>query len=185
MRRIEFARWVGITSVAHLLTATVFAEVVAVDEQGFVSEHRVDIAATPARVFEALAEETGAWWDPAHTYWGDSRRVQLALCPISLALCEVTADDEAFVIHLRVDAYRPGKALVLSGGLGPLQPLGVAASMSFHLEAAEHGTRLDYRYVVNGRDVEQWAEPVDRVQGGQLARLKRYVETGDAVPSME
>ena len=57
--------------------------------------------------------------------------------------------------------------------------------MSFNLEATEQGTRLDYRYVVNGRGVEEWAEPVDRVQGGQLARLKRYVETGQPAPATE
>ncbi len=57
--------------------------------------------------------------------------------------------------------------------------------MSFNLEATEQGTRLDYRYVVNGRDVEEWAEPVDRVQGGQLDRLKRYVETGVPVATMD
>ena len=155
-----------------------------VDERGFVSEHELHIVATPDRAFEALIDEVGAWWDPAHTYWGDSSRLTFE-CGFDLALCEDSEDGEGFARHMTVDSLRPGKSLVLSGGLGPLQPLGVAASMSFHLEATERGTRLDYRYIVNGRGVEQWAEPVDRVQGGQLARLKRYVETGNPEPTSD
>ena len=184
MKRTELGCWLGALAVAVVAGAAP-AEVVVVDEQGFVSEHRIEVAATPARVFEALAEETGAWWDPAHTYWGDASRVALSQCPIALALCETSGDVEKFVIHLRIDAYRPGKSLVLSGGLGPLQSLGVAASMTFNLAATEQGTRLDYRYIVNGRDLAEWAEPVDRVQGGQLTRLKRYIETGAPAPAMD
>ncbi len=171
-------------ALAAVLAAPVVAEVILVDERGFVSEHELHIAAAPNRVFEALIDEIGAWWDPAHTYWGDSSRFAFD-CGFLPALCETSEDGEGFSVHMTVDSVRPGKSLVLSGGLGPLQPLGVAASMSFHLEATEQGTRLDYRYVVNGRDVEDWAEPVDRVQGEQLARLKRYVETGNPAPTRD
>ncbi|MDE0007509.1 MAG: SRPBCC domain-containing protein, partial [Gammaproteobacteria bacterium] len=162
----------GAGACVAVVTAPLAAEVAVVDERGFVSEHELDIAATPDRVFEALIDEVGAWWDPAHTYWGDSSRLTFE-CGFLPTLCEVSEDGEGFARHMTVDSVRPGKSLVLSGGLGPLQPLGVAASMSFRLQVTADGTRLDYRYIVNGRDLEQLAEPVDRVQGEQLARLKR------------
>ena len=171
-------------ALAAVVTAPLAAEVAVVDERGFVSEHELHIAAAPDRVFEALIGEVGAWWDPAHTYWGDSSRLTFE-CGFDLALCEDSEDGEGFARHMTVDSIRPGRSLVLSGGLGPLQPLGVAASMSFRLQAAEDGTRLDYRYIVNGRDLEPLAEPVDRVQGEQLARLKRYVETGNPEPTSD
>ena len=82
---------------------------------------------------------------------------------------------------MRVDFWRRGKTLVLSGGLGPLQRLGVAGSMAFDLEATGTGTTIRYRYSVSGRNVRGWAEAVDRVQLGQLERLKRYVETASPV----
>ena len=47
--------------IATLAAATAVAEVVVMDERGFVSRHRLEIAATPAQVFEALAKETGAF----------------------------------------------------------------------------------------------------------------------------
>ena len=49
---------------------------------------------------------------------------------------------------------------------------------SFSLDA---GTTIRYRYSVSGHSVRGWAEAVDRVQPGQLERLKRYVETGSPV----
>ena len=154
------------------------AEVLEADNDGFVSAHDVTIEATPSRVFDALVDEVDRWWDPAHSYSGDAANFSLdRVC----GLCENVDAGSGLVRHMRVDAWRPGKSLVLEGGLGPLQRLGVAGSMALDLEATATGTRLAYRYTVSGRNVGSWAEPVDRVQLGQLLRLKRYVETGSAV----
>lgn len=144
------------------------------DAGGFVSAHEVEIAAPRARVFEALVAEVGAWWDPAHTYTGDASNMTFSEFP---ALWE-RFSDEGFVRHLAIDMVRPPATLRLSGGLGPLQPLAVTGSMTFELEDAAKGTKLAYRYMVNGRGLQDWAGPVDRVMVGQLERLRRYVETG-------
>ena len=98
-----------------------------------------------------------------------------------MALCE-KSDHGLFVRHMTVDFVEPPQALRLSGGLGPLQPLGVAGSMTFDLEETEAGTKLSYRYRVSGRNVTSWAQPVDQVQLGQLERLRRYVEAGSPEP---
>ena len=154
------------------------AEVLEADDDGFVSAHELLVEAPPCRVFDALVDEVDRWWEPAHSYSGDAANFSLdAAC----GLCESVDADSGWVRHMRVDVWRPGRSLVLAGGLGPLQRLGVAGSMSFDLEATATGTRLAYRYTVSGRSVGAWAEPVDRVQLGQLLRLKRYVETGSAV----
>ncbi|MCY3810839.1 MAG: hypothetical protein OXH15_03480 [Gammaproteobacteria bacterium] len=154
------------------------AEVLEAHDDGFVSAHEIAIEATPSRVFEALVDEVDRWWDPAHSYSGDAANFSLdTVC----GLCESVDAGSGLVRHMRVDVWRPGKSIVLAGGLGPLQRLGVAGSMSFDLEATATGTRVTYRYTVNGRNVGPWAEPVDRVQHGQLLRLKRFVETGSAV----
>lgn len=174
MRQAHFVH-AGVAAVAALgLVLPVAAAVVDVDSGGFVSAHEIEIAAPPTRVFEALVAEVGAWWDPAHTYSGDASNLTFSQFP---ALWE-RISDEGFVRHMAIDVVRPPTMLRLSGGLGPLQPLAVVGSMTFELAAAEQGTRLAYRYVVNGRRLERLAEPVDRVMGGQLARLRRYVETG-------
>ena len=168
------------------LALPAFGEVLEVDALGFVSGHAIEVDAVPQRVFEALTAEIGDWWDPAHTYSGDAANLELGPAghaPSEQAcLCERLVDG-GYVVHMRIDAWRPGRMLRLSGGLGPLQALGVVGSMTFELEATHEGTRLIYRYAVTGRGISDWAEPVDRVQRGQLARLARYLETGS--PTVE
>ena len=161
------------------LAQPALGEVMEADERGFISVHELEIKAPPVRVFEAIVEEIGQWWDPAHTYSGEAANLSFDCL---MALCEESGDD-LFVRHMTIDFVQPPKTLRLSGGLGPLQPLGVAGSMAFDLEETETGTKLSYRYTVNGRDLASWAEPVDRVQLGQLERLRRYLETGSPTGS--
>ena len=163
------------------LAGPVFGDLVEADDAGFVSSHEIEIGVPPVRVFDALIDEVAEWWDPAHSYSGDAANFSFdAGSSGALALVEDLGDG-GFVIHLRVVFARRPETLVLTGGLGPLQRLGVADSMSFDLEATQTGTKLSYRYTVNGRNVAPLAEPVDRVQLGQLERLKHYVETGSPV----
>ena len=163
------------------LACPVFGDLIEADDAGFVSSHEIEIAAPPDRVFEALTDEVAEWWDPAHSYSGDAANFSFdGLSFGGMALVEDLGEG-GFVIHLRVVFARVPGTLILTGGLGPLQRLGVAGSMSFDLEATQTGTKLSYRYTVNGRNVGPLAEPVDRVQLGQLLRLKRYVETGSPV----
>jgi hypothetical protein len=66
--------------------------------------------------------------------------------------------------------------------------MAVLGSMEFRLVPEEGSrTRLEYRYVVSGylpgRGLETLAEPVDRVQHGQLERLAGYLARAAAVGS--
>ena len=171
------AKWVPAALAALAWAASAESRVVDADDHGFVSAHEIEIAAPPGRVFDALTDEVDRWWDAAHSYSGNAANFLLDdLC----GLCE-GLDDAGAVRHMHVVFWQRGKTLVLTGGLGPLQRLGVSGSMSFDFEATETGTKISYRYTVSGRNVGQWAAPVDRVQLGQLTRLKRYVETGSPV----
>lgn len=176
-------------------------EVVEVRDDGFVSAFEVEIKAPPKRTFDALWKDVSKWWDPAHTYTDDSENMYFSdligfvedlspLVPSDPPEGERRPlfDDDLlgpFVRHMDIDMVQPPTALRLRGAMGPLQTLAVMGSMTFDLEATEDGTRLRYRYVVNGPRLREWAEPVDRVMGGQLQRLRRYVESGDPAPPEE
>lgn len=168
-------RLAGLASVV-VGVAPALAEVVEADDNGFVSAFEIEVAASPERVFDALTAEVSKWWDPRHTYSGDSSNMLFD----NLALREKLAGG-GFVRHMVIDMERPPQTLRLRGGMGPLQTLAVVGSMTFDLEAAADGTLLRYRYVVNGRGLGDWAEPVDRVMGGQLQRLRLFVETGQPI----
>lgn len=164
-----------------VLAGVAHAEVLEADENGFVSAHRIEIAAPPMRVFDAMVDEVGRWWDPAHSYFGDAANLHLDSVTGLTEILGLGEANETVVWHMDIAFWHRGKTLVLTGGLGPLLRLGVSGSMSFDFEATETGTRINYRYTVSGRNVSAWAEPVDRVQLGQLMRLKSYVETGSPV----
>ena len=84
--------------------------------------------------------------------------------------------------HMEVMYIAPGKRLVLSGGLGPLQAIGATGAMSIDLAPAEGGTKLQVTYAVTGylaAGMNTWAAPVDSVLAEQFTRLKNLVEQGD------
>src|ERR1700690_2421263 len=84
--------------------------------------------------------------------------------------------------HMEVVFLAPGKTMVLSGALGPLQALAATGSMTISLSASEDGTKLSVSYAVTGyfpAGMNTWAAPVDGVLREQFTRLKNYVERGD------
>ena len=91
-----------------------------------------DIAAPPEEVFRALTEDVGQWWDSNHTYSGSSANLSLDPRPGG-CFCEQI--EGGGVQHMEVSQVWPGKTLVLLGGLGPLQPMGVQRGRAYSYKA--------------------------------------------------
>jgi uncharacterized protein YndB with AHSA1/START domain len=171
MRIIVFVAILVALPMAH-------ADVTAQAPNGFVSEWDITIAAPRERVFRALTDEVGRWWDPAHSYSGDAANFSIDARPGG-CFCERLRNGG--VAHMTVVFVQRDSLLRMVGGLGPLQGMAVSGSMTFALSDAGTGTRLKYEYAVGGYSPDglaSLAEPVDRVQYGQLMRLQRYAETG-------
>ncbi len=160
-----------------LVNSPSFADVTAVSDVGFVSEHVIELAADPVVAYEGLTSRVHEWWDAIHSYSGNAENFTLD-ARAGGCFCEAL-DNGGSVQHMQVVWANPGKGLRLSGGLGPLQTMGVAGSMSFDLEANDTGgTTLRYRYEVGGfttGGLAALASPVDQVQLGQLQRLQRLL----------
>ncbi len=72
----------------------------------------------------------------------------------------------------------PGKLLRMSGGLGPLQGMGLAGVLEWRLSAIDGGTRIVLWYRAGGYtpdDLSKFAPVVDHVQGLQLDGLANYL----------
>src|SRR5260221_553575 len=111
---------------------------------------------------------------------GDSHNLSIEEKPMG-CFCEKLPNQGA-VRHMEVVYLVPGKSLVLSGALGPLQSLAATGSMTIQLSAAEGGTKLAVGYAVTGylpAGMNTWAAPVDAVITEQFSRLKNLVERGD------
>jgi len=157
------------------------ADVTHVSPSGFVSEHNLILAATPAQAYNALTEQVHLWWDATHSFSGEAHAFSLDTRPGG-CFCELQGD--IGVAHLRVVNVVKGRSLVMQGGLGPLQSMAVSGSMSFSFAPHPDGTELNYRYVVGGYTpggLEAMAKPVDQVQLGQLQRLAAFLARGKAL----
>ena len=169
-----------ITVLAFSLSSQTTADVVAKSATGFVSKHVLTISAPRTRVFHALTDEVGRWWNPEHSYSGVAANFSID-ARAGGCFCERLKDGS--VAHMTVVFVERDSVLRMIGGLGPLQAMAVVGSMTFTLATADGGgTRLEYEYAVGGYSpdgLQGLAEPVDRVQLGQLQRLQRFIETGN------
>lgn len=149
---------------------------------GFAVKNTVTIAGTPSNVYGALGR-VGSWWDPEHTYSGDAANLSIDLRPGG-CFCERLVP-EGGVQHSMVVLVIPNKTVRLSGGLGPLQEAGISGSLTFTLAERIGGTETTMSYSVGGYrqgGLEALAPVVDSVLGGQLRRLKSFVEKGRPTP---
>jgi hypothetical protein len=163
--------------------APVQAEVTASGVPGFSLKIEVPLAVAPEAAFASFVR-IGQWWNKDHTYSGDPANMTLEAKPGG-CFCE-RLPDNGFVKHMDVVFAAPGKTLRLSGGLGPLQDMGASGVMAFQFKDEGAGTRLIMTYTVGGfaagKGYAEIAPAVDRVLTEQLARFKRFAETGKAAP---
>jgi len=165
-----------------LAAMPVMAEVADSASNGFTLKTVVQIQAPPDTVYRRLIQ-VGDWWDSAHTFSGNAKNLSIEEKPGG-CFCEKLPNGGG-VRHLEVVFLAPGKRLVLSGGLGPLQSFGASGAMTFDLTPAEGGTKLQFVYAVTGylaAGMNTLAAPVDSVWSELLVRLKNSVEQGDPAP---
>jgi len=174
-RSLRIAAFIG-TSLA--LVQVCAAEVASSSGNGFEVRETVQIAASPARVYDRLVHPE-AWWDDAHTFSGKAANLSLDAVA-SHCFCEELPDGGT-VEHLLVVYADPGKRLVLRGALGPLQVMGVTGAFSIALSPKDNGTDLTLTYAVGGYapgGFDDLSDKVDTMLGAQVNRLKKYIETG-------
>ena len=171
-------RMVAVALAAAALAGAARAEVTDRSPAGFEVTERATIAAPQKKVWDTLMRPD-RWWDAKHTWSGDPK--SLSFDP-SGCFCERLK--KGAVRHATI-VYADGESqLRLFGALGPMQFTGAAGHLGFALKPAADGTELTVTYDVGGYAkgglAETLAGPVDMVLGQQIARLKRYAETGKA-----
>lgn len=172
-------RLVAVTALLVLLAGAGSPAAAQVTANGFFVNQEANISATPPGVYAALIGQVGSWWNPEHTFSGDSRNLSIDARPGG-CFCERLRDGGG-VEHLRVIYVAPGEIVRMSGALGPLQGSGVTGTLTWKLSAASPGTAVGLSYSVGGffqGGFEKIAPAVEAVLGEQLRRLKLFVETG-------
>jgi uncharacterized protein YndB with AHSA1/START domain len=160
-----------------LLAAPLRGEVVDKAPNGFTIKVVVQVAAPPETVYTSLVRHVGDWWDPAHTYSGDSKNLSIIAEPGG-CFCEVLP--AGGVQHGTIVNVAPGKLLRIVGSLGPLQETGVTGAMTWQMEkSGPTGAKLTFTYAAGGYypgGLEALASVVDGVLTRQVQLLKEYSE---------
>ena len=160
---------------------TAQADVSSASSGGFVTANEVIINADRTVVWIAAVNRIGQWWSSDHTVSGDASRLSIATEPLG-CFCE-QLDNGGSVVHLTVTMINPAVIIRLTGGLGPLGLMGVNGNMTWEFEDTDGATRVRFTYAVGGYrpdGLDGIADPVDAVIAEALARLKNFVETGEA-----
>lgn len=169
---------IACTAFAALAFATTAgAEVVRQDDGGFQLRNVAQVKATPARAYAALGE-IGRWWNGAHSYSGRAANLSLELKPGG-CFCE-SLPDGGGVEHGRVLLAWPAQGLLrLDAPLGPLQPEGLSAVLTFQIRPNGDGVEVVQTFAIGGTRPGLASQlAVDQVVGEALARYARYLETG-------
>ncbi len=164
--------------IASALVCPGRAAVVEATANGFDIEQSVHIAAPPAKVYEALIHPA-LWWDSEHTFSGSAANLSLD-AHAGGCFCEALANGGS-VQHAQVVVVAPGETLRLRGPLGPFQGQGVDSALTFGLKPSSDGTDLALSNSVGGYmkgGLADWPARADAMLAGQMARLKKYLETG-------
>jgi hypothetical protein len=163
-----------------LVSTSASAEVVSASPNGFEVRQTVNLVVPPAAAFDAF-RNIGAWWDPEHTYSGDSANLSLTLVPGG-CFCERLPKGGG-VEHMRVAYIDPGKHIVLTGALGPLLYEAVTGVMDVQVKTIAGGSQLTLDYKAAGfarGGADKLAPVVDSVLGAQVKRYRTYVTSRPA-----
>ncbi|KFN47359.1 SRPBCC family protein [Arenimonas composti] len=196
MRRVRpLAVLVAAASIAFAAAAP--ARVLDRSASGFTLQNEAVVPVAPDAAWAALVGEVDAWWPRDHRWWSDSR---LAIEPrAGGCFCELAGERQA--LHMLVTFVDPGRTLRMTGGLGPLQGMGLHGALEFRLQPeAGGGTRITLWYRAGGylpdgapagdpADLVGFVPIIDRVQaqqlGGLATKLGGSVITGPAAATAD
>jgi uncharacterized protein YndB with AHSA1/START domain len=156
-----------------LLAAHAHAEVKQAAADGFIIEHKFQIAATPAQAWQALGHPE-RWWPKEHTWSGSPGNLSLKT-ELGGCFCERWKDGGAE--HGRVIMVRRNELLRLNAALGPFQDMAISGVLSVALASRDGGTAATITYRVSGtaeHGFDKMVPVVDQVIGQQFGGFAQY-----------
>lgn len=164
-----------LVAIALVAASPAAAEVVSASPNGFEVRETVTLVAPADVAFDSFSR-VADWWDPEHTYSGDSTNLSLDLVPGG-CFCERFPKSGGGIEHMRVAYLDPGKRIVFTGSLGPLLYEATTGVMNVEIKSAAGGSQLvlDYRAAGFFRaGADKLASDVDGVLVEQMKRLRTY-----------
>lgn len=149
------------------------AHVKTIQSHGFIVENSVHTSASIDSTWSVLINDIDNWWPKDHSWWMGTLSIE---AKAGGCFCEVSNRKSAE--HMRISFVDPGKVLRMTGGLGPLQGMGMYGALDWVFTEESNGTQISLNYRVMGlnpESFEQLAAIVDKVQAIQLQSLADYL----------
>ncbi|HEY0661871.1 MAG TPA: SRPBCC family protein [Lysobacter sp.] len=170
------ALWACALGTALAFAGAAHAEVKDVSASGFTLENSQTVPVDAKTAWNSLVNDIGQWWPKNHTWWGDASK--LSIQPrAGGCFCELNGEQQAW--HMTVTFVDPGKTMRMTGGLGPLQGMGLDGALEWRFAPADGGgTKITLWYRAGGytpEDLGKFVPVVDKVQGIQLGGLADFL----------
>lgn len=169
-----------VLTVWPLLSNPVSADVLYTEDRAFAVENRVQIQQPADLVWQTLVQQVDEWWPKDHSWWGGAFSIEPTA---GGCFCERQGEQSAQ--HMMISLVDPGVLLRMTGGLGPLQGLGLSGTLDWQLTPVEGNseiTLVTLTYRINGYmpgGFAALAPVVDQVQALQLGGLHRLLSTAE------
>jgi hypothetical protein len=180
---MSLRRRLACCALAVLLPVVAVAEVKDAAPSGFTLENSEWVPVAPETAWTHLVDDVGRWWPADHTWWGDASKLVIR-AEAGGCFCEIDGARQAW--HMTVSFVDPGKLMRMTGGLGPLQGMGLHGALEWRFAAEGGGTRITLWYRAGGYapdDLSGFAAIVDRVQAQQLGMLAEFIRSTTAAPA--
>ena len=161
-----------------VLPASAMAEVVSAEAHGFEVREEVNLVIPPAQAYAAFSR-IGSWWNPEHSYSGDSANLRLTLQPGG-CFCEANPKGGG-VEHMRVAVVMPGERIVMTGSLGPLLYEAASGVLDVKFDRIAGGTHVSLNYRAAGfakGGADKLAPVVDSMFADQVKRYRVFAAKG-------
>lgn len=170
-------------AMSMLLCATVAqAEVKDAAAGGFTIENSREVPVDATTAWKALVEDIDRWWPKDHSWWGADS--VLGIEPkVGGCFCERARDGGREALHMTVAFVDPGKLIRMTGGLGPLQGMGLHGALEWRFSEAAGTTTITLWYRAGGYtpdDLAKFAPIVDKVQAQQVGALADHLQAASA-----
>lgn len=149
---------------------------------GFTLENSQWVPVDPGTAWKAFVHDVGRWWPADHSWWGDASKLSISE-KAGGCFCEIDGAQQAW--HMTVTFVDPGKLMRMTGGLGPLQGMGLDGALEWRFVEEKGGTRITLWYRAGGYtpdDLSKFVPVIDKVQGLQLGGLADYLRKQEPNP---
>lgn len=169
---------IQVIALTAALSTSHHAEVLHIADTGFIVSNQISVSNDIDTTWSAFVDEVDNWWPKDHSWWLDQGTFSIE--PVAGGcFCEKASEGRS-AEHMHIAFVDPGKTMRMTGGLGPLQGLGMFGALDFVFEETDSGTTVTMTYRVNGINPDGFAELapiVDTVQGLQIGGLQNFLNS--------